>query len=102
MRETAFRPCDEEFGIDGNPADWIHIELHHPAVEAALVELGVDGSVKRIGEIDPATVAAHFDHLGSATELILLGTGTTRTRHDTADPHLAGELGLERIGNIVL
>src|ERR1043166_5632847 len=38
MRQPALRPIEEEFGIEGDAALGLGVELHHPAVEAAVVE----------------------------------------------------------------
>src|ERR1051326_5646877 len=102
MRQLSLGPIDEEFGIEGDAALGLGVELHHPAVEAALVELRVDRAVERIGEVDAPAVAADLDHLRTAAELAVLGAGMARARDDAADPHRAGELGIERVGNVVL
>src|SRR6202022_1123731 len=102
MRQLSLRPFDKEFRIEGKSAVRIGVELDHPAVESALVELRIDCAIERVGEIDPPGVAAHFHHLRSATELAILRTGMGSARDDAADAHLAGELGIERIRYVVL
>src|SRR3954452_9028661 len=98
----ALWPVDEKFRIEGHPATRLHIELDHPSVEAALVELRIDSSIERIGEIDPAAIPADLDHLRAATELSILRPRMRCPRDNAADPHFARELGIERIGDIVL
>src|SRR5215469_4404220 len=65
MRQVPFRPGQEELRIEGKAAVRIGVELHHPAVEPALVELRVDRAVERVGEVDAPAVAADLDHLWS-------------------------------------
>src|SRR5215467_3085440 len=72
VRPMSFRPGHEEFRVERKPAIRVGVELHHPAVETALVELRIDRAVERVGEIDASAVAADFDHLRSATELAVL------------------------------
>src|SRR4051812_33837778 len=93
---------DEEFRIEGHPAARLDIELNHPSVEAALVELGVDRPIERIGEIDPAAIPAGLDHLRAATEPSILRPLMGCARDNAANPHFACELGIEWIGHIVL
>src|SRR5215469_3061571 len=92
MRQLSLRPLDEEFGIEGDAAVGLGVELHHPAVEPAVVELRVDRAVKRVGEIDALPVAADLDHLRPTAELAVLRARMAGARDDAADPHLAGEL----------
>src|SRR5262245_18796538 len=75
MRELTLRPGDKELRVEGNAARRIDVELDHPAVETALVELRVDRAVERIGEIDPLAVAADLDHLRPAGKLAVLRAG---------------------------
>src|SRR3954470_14823518 len=96
-RQLSLRPVDEEFWIEGDAALRVRVELHHPAVEAALVELAVDGAIEGVGEVDALAVAADLHHLWSTAELAVLGAGMAGAGHDAADPHLAGELGVERV-----
>src|SRR5215469_6967917 len=49
MRQVPFRPGQKELRIEGNAAVRIGVELHHPAIEPALVELRIDGAVERVG-----------------------------------------------------
>src|SRR5215469_3444287 len=98
MRQMALGPGDKEFWIERDAAVCSGVELHHPAVEPALIELAVDRPIQRIGEIDASAVAADLDHLRSAAELAVLGAGMPGAGHDAADPHLASELGIERVG----
>src|SRR5947209_18922847 len=102
MRSMALRPIDEELRIERNPAIRAGVELHHPAVDPFGIELRIDGAVERIGEVDAFAIAADLDHLGAAIELAVLGAGMRRARDDSADPHFARELWLERIAYVVL
>src|SRR5258707_11995631 len=51
MGAMAFRPIDEEALVEPDAAVLAGIELHHPAVDAVGIELGVDRAIKRVGEI---------------------------------------------------
>src|SRR5213075_496056 len=94
-------PIDKEIAVELDATLRLGIDLDHPAVDALRVELRVDRAVERIREVDAAAVAAHLDHLGSAIERPgPLGVGSAR--HDAADPHLAGELRVEGIADVVL
>src|SRR5262249_59979396 len=73
VRPVAVGPMDEEFRIKGDTALGPHVELHHPAVDAIGIELGVDRAVKRVGEIHSPTVPADLDHLRSAVECAVPG-----------------------------
>src|SRR5271165_7371085 len=42
VRQLSLRPFDKEFRIEGKPTVRIGVELDHPAVESALVELRID------------------------------------------------------------
>src|SRR5260370_38466006 len=96
------RPLDEEFRIERNATLRPGVELHHPAVDSIGIQLRVDVAVERVCEIYPLPVPADLDHLRSAAERAVLGARLAPPRHDPADAHLAGELGLARIGDAVL
>src|SRR5262245_25914165 len=102
VRQLAFWPVDEEFWIEGDAAVRVGVELHHPAVKTVLVELAVDGAVKRVGEIDPAAIAADLDHLRPAPDLAVLGAGMPGAGDDAADAHLPGEFWVKRVGDVIL
>src|SRR5262249_61910733 len=102
MRQMPLGPGDEEPGIEGNAAIGVGVELHHPAVESACIELAVDRTIERVGEIDAPAVAADLDHLRPAGKLAVLRPGVAGAGDDAADPYLAGELGIERVGDVVL
>jgi len=61
MRALSFRPIDKKLRVEGDAALGFGIEFHHPAINSLGIELRVDGAVKRIGEINPATEAAAAD-----------------------------------------
>src|SRR5437588_711512 len=73
VRQLSLGPGDEEFRVELEAAIGAGVELHHPAVESAFVELAVDRAIERIGEIDAPAVAADLDHLRPAGELAVLG-----------------------------
>src|ERR1700751_1374087 len=85
MRALPLRPVDKEFRIESDAAARLGVELHHPAVDTLGIKLLVDGAVKRVGEIDPPPVAAHFDHLRSAVKLAVLRTRMARAPDNAAD-----------------
>src|SRR5258708_1810823 len=97
VRPVRRRPVHEEFGIEGDAAFWIGVELDHPSLDAIGIELWIDGAVQRVGEIDATAVAADLHHLRAAAERAVLGGGVRRLRDDAANADLAGQLWLERI-----
>src|SRR5262249_47611440 len=99
---VALRPVDEEFRVEANAAFGLGIELDHPAVNAVGIELRIDRPIEGVGEIDPPPVAADLDHLRAAVELAVLGAGMDGARNDAADAHFPGQLGIERIGDVIL
>src|SRR5215469_5076512 len=101
MRPMAGRPVDKEIAVELDAAVGLGIDLDHPTVKALGVELRVDRAVERIGEVNAAAVAANLDHLRSAIEW-RGAFGMRGARHDSADPHLAGQPWIERIADIVL
>ena len=70
------------------------------ARHAVGIELRVPGRIERVGEVDPATVAADLDHLGPACERRAVEVG--RALHDPTDTHRACERRVARIRNVVL
>src|SRR6516165_8511594 len=102
VRSMRLRPLDEEFRIERNAALGPGVELYHPAVDSIGIQLRVDVAVERVCEIHPLPVPADLDHLRCAAERAALDARMARPRHDAADAHLAGQLGLERIGYVVL
>src|SRR5260370_16986039 len=94
MRPVRRRPVDEEFGIEGNAAFRIGVELDHPSLDALGIELRIDGAVQRVCEIDAPSVAADLHHLRPAAECAVFGSGGRCLRYDPADAHLAAQLRL--------
>src|SRR4051794_9044875 len=68
MRKVTLRPVEEELRVAGDPTVLADVELDHPAVQALVVELLVDGAIERVGEVDAPAVAADLDHLRPAGE----------------------------------
>src|SRR6516225_1976284 len=56
VRQVSLRPFDEELRVERDAALGLGVELHHPALESAFVELRVDRAVERVGEIDAPPV----------------------------------------------
>ena len=96
------RPLHKEFGIEGDAAVRIGVELDHPSFDAIGIELWIDGAVQRIGEIDAPAVAADLYHLRAAAECAVAGGGVRCLGHNAANAHLAGQPGIERVGDVVL
>src|SRR3974390_3529375 len=63
VRKPAFGPFDKELRIKRHAAVRAGVELHHPAVETALVKLRIDRAIERVGEIDAPADAAALPHL---------------------------------------
>src|SRR5215467_13335377 len=68
MRAMRGWPSHKKLGIEGDATIGAGVELHHPAVDAIRIELGIDGPIERIGEVDPLTITADLDHLWAAAE----------------------------------
>src|SRR5215469_643595 len=62
---------DEKPFVQLHAAIWMRVDLYHPAFHSIGIELVVPWRVKRIGEIDTLPIAAKFDHLRPAIELLL-------------------------------
>src|SRR5205809_3846595 len=90
----------EEVRVDGQAAAGRRVKLRRPALDTLGVEDRVPGAVERVGQVDPAAVAADLDHLGSAVQGTVLRVGALRD--DAAQPHRAGQLRLEWVGDVVL
>ena len=78
------------------------IKLHHPTADAVGIKLFVPCRIKRVGEIDPLPVAAHFHHLRAAREWLIRFLRMRRAIGDAADAHRAGLFRIKWIRNIVL
>src|SRR6478752_6411867 len=63
MRTMRFWPGDEKPLIERDAALGLGVELDHPAFDPFRIELIVDRPIERVGEIDPAPIAADLDHL---------------------------------------
>src|ERR1700733_5136348 len=68
--------------------------------DAIGIELIVPGGIERVGPIDALAVAADLDHLRAARVSAAVRVG--RASGDAADTDGAGELGLSRLGDVVL
>src|SRR4029077_7338124 len=64
------------------------------------IELDVPSRVERVGKVDAFAVPADLDHLRAAPKG--LPAWVRAVLDDAADPDRAGELGLSRIGHVVL
>ena len=60
----------KKFSSKAMPPSGLGVELHHPAVEAVVIELRVDRAVERVGEIDALPVAADLHHLRAAVRAL--------------------------------
>src|SRR5215469_10802315 len=101
MRQKALRPINKEVLIKLDPATRPGVDFHHPSPHSVGIELGVDRPIERIRKVYSPAVAADLDHLRRAVQRPR-PAGMLRPRNDPADPQLAGQLWVERVGNIVL
>ena len=62
MRPLALK-SHKEVRIDLHPAVGIGVDLRHPSAQPLGIELLVPRRVQRVGQIDPAAVAAQLHHL---------------------------------------
>src|SRR5439155_20243057 len=70
--------------------------------DAIRIKLLVDGTIERVGEIDPSAVAADLDHLRAAIQRAVPRRQKAGARYAAPDPHRTGELRSKRVGNVVL
>src|SRR6185295_15122166 len=82
MRAMSAGPIDEEILVERDAAFGLGIELDHPAAKPIRIELLVDDSIERVGEIDPFAIAADLDHLWPAIERLGLGRRMRGARND--------------------
>src|SRR5215470_15811398 len=101
VRQQTLRPVDEKVGVKLDAALRLGVDLHRPSVDSVRIELGINRPVERAGEVNSPAVAAYLDHLRRPGKRPRC-TGVRRLRHDAADAQLAGKLGVERIGDVVL
>lgn len=77
MRPFALK-SDEEVFIHAQTAVGVSIDLGKPSPHPVGVELLIPGGVQRVGQIDPAPVAAQLHHLCPTVERASLGMGRAR------------------------
>src|SRR3954454_435111 len=88
--------------VHTHSATGVDVELGHPGADAVGMELVVPRTVERVGEVDPAAVAAHLDHLRTAGKGQVRSRGVRGTTNDAAESH-GGDLPRPSgIGNVVL
>src|SRR5208337_765983 len=92
----------KEFRINLHAAVGFGIELYHPALNSVGIELRVPRRIKRVREIDAASVAAHLHHLRAAVQRCAGVLRMSRTTHDTAQMYGTCLLGMKGIGHVVL
>ena len=69
------------------------------ATSGARVELVVPGRVERVGDVEPPAVERELEHLRPAVQL---ATRVVRLAEHAAEPELPGQLGVGRVGDVVL
>jgi len=57
MREVAIQPRQEEVFVKFYPALWLGVDLDHPALDPLGIELSIDSTVERVGEVDATSIA---------------------------------------------
>src|SRR5439155_156367 len=92
----------EEIFVKRDAAVATGVQFHHPTVYAIGIELLVPRGIKRVREIDSFAVAAHFHHLGAASERLVWLLRMRRAIDNAANAHRSRLLWIERIGHVVL
>src|SRR5262249_8166792 len=90
----------EELRVDPDAAARIGVELRNPAPNAFRIELRGPELIERVAHVDPSAVAAHLDHLRTAVQLTALRMRGLRDY--PAQTHRPSQLGIERLGHVVL
>src|SRR5205807_1776013 len=103
---TAFQPdlmaaeiteVYKEVWIKFHHAVGVDVELDHPAIHSVRIKLLVPGSIKGIGEIDTASIAADLNHLRAAVQRLLRLRRMSSAAHDAARVYGPNQLGVEWI-----
>src|SRR5437764_5967672 len=90
----------EEVRVRSDATIRVGVELHDPPLDALRLELGVPGGVQRVRHIDSLPIPADLHHLRAAVEGA--GRRVSALVDDAAEVDRAGELGVERVRNVVL
>ena len=91
---------DVEVLVQRQASVFADIGHHHLPALGVRVELIVPRGIKRVRPVDTLAVAADLDHLRTKGEI--LAVGMFGTACDAAQLDLAGQLGVHRVGDIVL
>jgi len=75
MREVALGPRQEEVFVKFYPALWLGVDLDHPSLDPIGIELSIDSTVERVGEVDATSIATDLYHLGSAIKRLMALAG---------------------------
>jgi hypothetical protein len=73
MREVALGPRQEEVFVKFYPALWLGID--RPSLDPIGIELSIDSTVERVGEVDATSIATDLYHLGSAIKRLMALAG---------------------------
>src|SRR4029077_8546670 len=83
------RPFHEESLVEGDASARLGVELYHPSLDPVGIELGVDGAIKRVGDVHALAIAADLARLSTPRQRSILGVWMCGLRHDATDPDLA-------------
>src|SRR3954454_10491462 len=86
--------------VHAQAATGVDVELGHPGADAVGMELVVPRTVERVGEVDPAAVAAHRDHLRPAAKRQVRSRGVRGTTQYAAESHRVDLPRPSGIGNV--
>src|SRR4029453_4191313 len=64
--EGARRARQEGVFVEFDSALWFGVDLDHPSLDPIGIELPIDSTVERVGEVDATSMATNLYHLGSA------------------------------------
>src|SRR5215472_4533257 len=92
----------EQLRVEAHASIRIGVDLRKPAANAVRIKLLVPSTVKRVGQINPFSVAADLDHLRSAVQRSVRMIGMRLATHDATQLYRASFHRLEGIGNVIL
>src|SRR4030095_620700 len=99
---TIIAVLNEKVFVETHAAIRVGFKLDHPTAYSIRIELLVPRGIKRVGEIDPFAVPAHFHHLRATRQRLVRVFRMRSTIHDPTNPHRTGLLWIEWIGYVVL
>ena len=77
MREVALRPRQEEVFVEFDSALWFGVDLDHPSLDPIGIELPIDSTVERVGDVNATSIATNLTIWGGGSRLFGCGARET-------------------------